>query len=149
MKDIKKARAIDTTLEVVDKAKDIVELVREGYLAPTKAFILLKKIEEKSKELREEIKSETLEELGSIGYESKSYKIEGGTLELRNSAGRWDFSHIEDIVALERLLKEYKERSKEAYKKSLKGLILVTEDGEEVTPAKFKEGKETIVTKLD
>lgn len=144
-----KAEAIDGTIEAINRTNNIVELVKDGLLQPTKAFILLKQIEAKAKILREEIFEDTLEQLSMIGAESKNYKIEGGSLELRNSAGRWDFSHIEEIVKKEEELKELKERSKSAYKMSLKGSILVTEDGEEVTPAIFKGGKETIVVKLD
>lgn len=147
MKDYKE-EANKGTLEVFNKADNIVELVKEGFLKATNAFMLLKKIEAKAKILREEIAELTKEELSQIGEEGKLYKIEGGSLELRNSAGRWDFSNNEEIVRKEEELKELKERSKSAYKMSLKGSILVTEDGEEVTPAIFKGGKETIVVKI-
>lgn len=133
----------------LDNSDYIVEIVKEGYLEPTFAYLYLKKIEQRAKELREDIKDETIEELSSIGLESKSYKMQGGTLELRNAAGRWDFSHIDEIVKLEQELKDLKERAKAAYKMSLKGSILITDDGEEITPAIYKEGKESIAVKLD
>jgi uncharacterized protein (UPF0335 family) len=132
-----------------DASDSIVDIVKDGLLEPTYAFLYLKKVEHKAKEMREEIKDLTIEELSSIGLESKSYKMQGGTLELRNAAGRWDFSHIDEIVKLEQELKDLKERAKAAYKMSLKGSILITDDGEEITPAIYKEGKESIAVKLD
>ncbi len=133
----------------LDNSDYIVEIVKEGYLEPSFAYLYLKKVEQRAKELREDIKEETIEQLSRIGYESKSYKLEGGALELKNSPGRWDYSHIDEIVRLEEELKELKERSKAAYKMSIKGSILVSEDGEEITPAVFKEGKENITVRLD
>jgi len=133
---------------VDNQTKDLVTMVKEGYLEPSYAFIYLKKIESKAKEMKDKILEETIEQLSSIGLEGKSYALSEGTLELRNSAGRWDFSHIEEIVRLEEELKDLKELSKEAYKRSLKGNHLVTEHGEIVQPAAFKAGKEIVAVRL-
>ena len=138
----------ENLITIDNSTGDIVDMVKLGNIEPSIAFLYLKNIEKLAKEKRESITTETIDQLYSIGLEGKGYNLSGGTLELKNSAGRWDFSHIEEIVALEERLKELKERSKAAYKLSLKGSNLVTEDGEIVTPANFKAGKEIVAVRL-
>tara|TARA_R110002153_G_scaffold56990_1_gene157008 strand:+ start:106 stop:534 length:429 start_codon:yes stop_codon:yes gene_type:complete len=136
------------TLESVQEyTTNIVDLVNDGHIKPTNAFLLLKQIEKNAKSMREKINDLTIEELHSIGEENKDYKIDGCSISLKHSAGRWDFNHIKEIVILEVQLKELKLKHILAYKNSLNDALSVSNDGEEITPAVFKPGKEIVVVK--
>jgi hypothetical protein len=57
----------------------------------------------------------------------------------QEGSGRYDYSSIREVVALEQQLKDLKEKHKQAYKMHMKGQILVDEDtGEIVGPAGYK-----------
>jgi hypothetical protein len=138
---------IETLETVQEYTTNIVDLVNDGHIKPTNAFLLLKQIEKNAKSMREKINDLTIEELHSIGEENKDYKINGCSVSLKNSAGRWDFSHIEEIVMLEAKLKNLKLEHILAYKNSLNDALSVSNDGEEIIPAVFKPGKEIVVVK--
>jgi hypothetical protein len=138
---------IETLESVQEYTTNIVDLVNDGHIKPTNAFLLLKQIEKNAKSMREKINDLTIEELHSIGEENKDYKINGCSVSLKNSAGRWDFSHIEEIVMLEAKLKNLKLEHILAYKNSLNDALSVSNDGEEIIPAVFKPGKEIVVVK--
>tara|TARA_R110000765_G_scaffold386076_2_gene477962 strand:+ start:211 stop:639 length:429 start_codon:yes stop_codon:yes gene_type:complete len=138
---------IETLESVQEYTTNIVDLVNDGHIKPTNAFLLLKQIEKNAKSMREKINDLTIEELHSIGEENKDYKINGCSVSLKNSAGRWDFSHIEEIVMLEAKLKDLKLQHILAYKNSLNDALSVSNDGEEIIPAVFKPGKEIVVVK--
>ena len=76
-------------------------------------------------------------------YEKSSTTIGSYTINLKKSAGRWDFKHIKEIVDAENKLKELKEKHKLAY--NADGKMLVEDTGEVIEPANFKMGKEIIV----
>ena len=113
---------IETLESVQEYTTNIVDLVNDGHIKPTNAFLLLKQIEKNAKSMREKIND-------------------------LNSAGRWDFSHIEEIVMLEAKLKDLKLQHILAYKNSLNDALSVSNDGEEIIPAVFKPGKEIVVVK--
>ena len=139
----------DVLAEVRKKTRDIVSLVNEGYMQSTDAYVLLKQIEVNAKSMKDELKEQTIDLIHQIGFNNRTIDTSSASIELRSSAGRWDFSHIKEITDLEEELKRLKERSKLAYKNEQSGSYLVTEDaGEIVTSAKFIPGSETIAVKL-
>jgi len=123
--------------------KDIYNLVVEGEIDPLKAVIVLKEIEKKAKEYKCMIDDLALDEITKYGRGGT--EIEGYSVSVRSSAGRWDFKHIKDITDLENQLKELKEKHKGAYNQMLRNLTTLGEGGEVIIPANFKQGKEIIV----
>lgn len=123
--------------------KDIYELVKEGDLDPLKAIVVLKEIEKKAKEYKSMIDDIALDEITKYGKEGTN--IEGYNVNVRASAGRWDFKHIIEITDLEIKIKELKEKHKGSYKQMLNNLTTLGEGGEVIIPANYKGGKEIIV----
>lgn len=129
------------------KIKDIYDLVMEGEIDPIKAVVKLKEIEKKANIYKKMISDIALDELDKYGRDGT--KIDGYQINKRQSAGRWDFKHIEDINKLEKKLKELKDKHKGAYNNMIKNLTTLGEGGEVVIPANYKAGKEVIVIKED
>ena len=127
--------------QVTNYVKDIAELVLNGEIEPLKAFMILKDIENKSKEYKKKIEDLAIEELSN--YNGKA-EINGHNISLKKSAGRWDFKHIEEIVEAENNLKQLKEKYKLAYHQIENNTTSVGEGGEVIKPAVFKHGKEII-----
>lgn len=131
--------SIDNILE--KPIQDIAHLVESGSLEPLKAILVLKQLEKKAIEYKKRIEEIAIDELSK--YEKSSTTIGSYTINLKKSAGRWDFKHIKEIVDAENKLKELKEKHKLAY--NAEGKMLVEETGEVIEPANFKMGKEIIV----
>ncbi len=123
--------------------KDIADLVENGEIDPIKAFLVLKEIENRSKEYKKKIEDIALEEVSKYGREGTN--IDGYKVNIKKSAGRWDFNHIEEIVDLENKLKALKDKHKGSYHQSQNNLTSIGEGGEVVDPAKFKEGRDIII----
>tara|TARA_R100000655_G_scaffold31221_1_gene62655 strand:- start:1315 stop:1731 length:417 start_codon:yes stop_codon:yes gene_type:complete len=123
--------------------KDIYNLVIEGEIDPLKAVIVLKEIEKKAKEYKCMIDDIALDEITKYGRGGT--EIDGYSVSVRSSAGRWDFKHIKDITDLEKQLKELKEKHKAAYNQMTRNLTTLGEGGEVIIPANYKQGKEIIV----
>jgi hypothetical protein len=69
-------------------------------------------------------------------------------VDVREVGGKYDYSHIDEIVTLKERIKELEKASQNAYKISLQKGMIVTGDGEEVIPASYKQGTTAIVLKL-
>ena len=129
------------------KIKDIYDLVMEGEIDPLKAVVKLKEIEKKANIYKKMINDLAIDELDKYG--KGGAKVDGYQINIRASAGRWDFKHIEDINRLEKQLKELKDKHKGAYNNMTKNLTTLGEGGEVVIPANYKAGKEVLVIKED
>ena len=122
--------------------KDLYQLVNDGEINPLTAVIFLKELEKKSKEYKSKIEDIAIDELSKYGREGTD--LNGYSLKLKKSAGRWDFKHIEEIVEAENNLKQLKEKYKLAYHQIEHNTTSVGEGGEVIKPAHFKHGKEII-----
>jgi len=134
--------------DAVNYVKDVAELVENGEIDPVKAFLLLKQIENKSKEYKKKIEEIALDELAKYG--SEGAEIDGYKVTLKKSAGRWNFKHIEDIVDAEEKLRQLKIKHKGAYLQMVHNITSIGDGGELIKPAEFKNGKQIIsITKKD
>ena len=127
--------------EIINYVKDIAELVENGEIEAIKAFLFLKEIEMKSKEYKKKIEETALNELSEYNGNTE---INGYNISLKKSAGRWDYSHIKEIVDAENNLKQLKEKYKLAYKQQDNNITSIGDGGEVIDPAKFKHGREII-----
>lgn len=130
-------------------AEDLVSSVNEGLVNPLEAFVAIKHMEEVCKLANKQLKEQAIEEAETYGVESKDLKAYGAQIQVKNGAGRWNFSHIKEISELEDNLKELKDSHKTAYKMRLKGNQMVTEEGEIVQPAYYLDGSQVIAIKLN
>ena len=130
-------------------AEDLVSSVNEGFVNPLEAFVAIKHMEEVCKLANKQLKDQALTEAETYGVESKDLKVYGAQIQVRNGAGRWNFSHIKEISQLEDQLKELKDSHKTAYKMRLKGNQMVTEEGELIDPAYYVEAGQVIAIKLN
>ena len=117
---------------------EITQLVLNGEKDALLAYIELKSIEKEVKASLEKIKDLAIAEAEKFG--EKSFKAFGAKVELRNSAGRWDFKHLEWY----RHGKHQEDLAKESFNANKKGMTYSNEDGEVIEPAKFNPGKLTI-----
>lgn len=130
-------------------AEDLVSSVNDGIVNPLEAFVAIKHMEEVCKLANKQLKEQAITEAETYGVESKDLKAYGAQIQVKNGAGRWNFSHIKEISKLEDNLKELKDSHKTAYKMRLKGNQMVTEDGEIVQPAYYLDGSQVIAIKLN
>ncbi len=129
-------------------AEDLVSSVNDGLVNPLEAFVAIKHMEEVCKLANKQLKEQAIEEAETYGTESKDLSAYGAKIQVKNGAGRWNFSHIEEINELELKLKELKDNHKTAFKMRQKGNQMVTEDGELIKPAYYLDGAQVIAIKL-
>tara|TARA_R110000796_G_scaffold32323_1_gene84794 strand:+ start:1006 stop:1452 length:447 start_codon:yes stop_codon:yes gene_type:complete len=129
-------------------AEDLVSSVNDGLVNPLEAFVAIKHMEEVCKLANKQLKEQAIEEAETYGTESKDLNAYGAKIQVKNGAGRWNFSHIEEINELELKLKELKDNHKTAFKMRQKGNQMVTEDGELIQPAYYLDGAQVIAIKL-
>tara|TARA_R110002050_G_C8913595_1_gene510954 strand:+ start:932 stop:1339 length:408 start_codon:yes stop_codon:yes gene_type:complete len=125
--------------EIVDNVADA---VNNGDINPLEAAVSLKKLELIVKAAKSRIQDAVIEE--SSKYE-KSFTYADAEITSKNSAGRYDYSEISEVVAMELKLKALKDKHKTALK--VDAIDLST--GELIKPPIYKGGKEIISIKLN
>lgn len=121
--------------------------VRQGNKNALEAYIFLKEIEGVLSEALKELNDEAVDE--AVKYEKKSFTLLNAKIEVKNNAGRWDYSHIELWNLEKAKIKLIEDKAKAAYEAKKKGLFLATEEESEIVDAaKFTEGKLNIAVKI-
>lgn len=134
---------------VTRMAEDLVSSVNDGLVNPLEAFVAIKHMEETCKLANKKLKTQAITEAETYGVEAKDLNLHGANIQIRNGAGRWNFSHIDEIVELESKLKDLKDTHKQAFKMEQKGNQMITEHGEIVKSAYYVEAGEIIAVKLN
>jgi hypothetical protein len=122
-------------------SKQIID-IQNGYLCPLKSFVSLKALQEEITKALDTIKPLAVKEAEK--YAENKFKLHGATIEKRRGAGSWNFDGIERYFQAKNKIKEIEESHKNAYKASLKGEVMVDENGEQIQPAFYKEGENII-----
>ena len=122
---------------------DITTAVKDGLVNPLEAYVSLKKLEEIVKQDKSKIDEEALSEANK--YPEKSFNFSDVEITKKNSAGRYDYSNIPEIVKKEKELKELKETYKAASKYDITDL----NTGEILNAPIYKHGKEILSIKLN
>ena len=125
---------------------DTVQAVEDGNADALKAFINLKAVATTITQALKQIEDAAMEEL--LNYPKGKAELEGAKVEVRSSAGRWDFKGIQEWISVNHTLKNIEADAKEAARLAERGKIMYDEDGVEVQPAEFTAGKETIYVTL-
>lgn len=129
--------------KTIEHLADTMLSVGEGNYCPFQFHIELKALADAIKEFQDQIKPLALVEASKwhgqvyCGYEIT--KKAGG--------GRYNYDHIPEIIELKNQVKELEKQAQNAYKTSSQGL-LITADGELITPAQYIQNEDTIQLKL-
>lgn len=125
---------------------EICELAEQGERCPLATYIEFKGIVELIDSLMDYIKPMALKEAEKYKGDANGYL--GYSVDVREVGGKYDYSHIDEIVSLKERIKELEKASQNAYKIGLNKGMVVNGDGEEVIPANYKPGTTAIVLKL-
>lgn len=129
--------------KTIEHLADTMLSVGEGNYCPLQFHIELKALSDAIKEFQDQIKPLALVEASKwhgqvyCGYEIT--KKAGG--------GRYNYDHIPEIMELRNQVKDLEKQAQNAYKTSSQGL-LITADGELITPAQYIQNEDTIQLKL-
>lgn len=133
-----------------DKINYDIEQAEEGYAGFLETVIELRAIKEffdkqlkKIKEFEDKYYSILEQESSEIGGELKGVKFE-----FRNGGKVFSFDNIKEIREKEDELKSLKEKYKSAWENKQKGLLAVTEDGEELELPTISYRKSSMIVKL-
>lgn len=127
----------------ISKLANMMIEVEGGERCPLAFHIHLKEMAEAIKELQDQVKPLALTEASKwhgqvyCGYEIT--KKAGG--------GRYNYDHIPEIIELKNQVKELEKQAQYAYKTTTQGL-LISADGELITPAQYIQNDDTIQIKL-
>ena len=127
----------------ISKLANMMIEVEGGERCPLSFHIHLKEMAEAIKELQDQVKPLALSEASKwhgqvyLGYEIT--KKAGG--------GRYNYDHIPEIIELKNQVKELEKQAQYAYKTTTQGL-LISADGELITPAQYIQNDDTIQIKL-
>ena len=127
----------------ISKLANMMIEVEGGERCPLAFHIHLKEMAEAIKELQDQVKPLALVEASKwhgqvyCGYEI--IKKAGG--------GRYNYDHIPEIIELKNQVKELEKQAQYAYKTTTQGL-LISADGELITPAQYIQNDDTIQIKL-
>ena len=127
----------------ISKLANMMIEVEGGERCPLAFHIHLKEMAEAIKEFQDQVKPLALTEASKwhgqvyLGYEIT--KKAGG--------GRYNYDHIPEITELKNQVKELEKQAQYAYKTTTQGL-LISADGELITPAQYIQNDDTIQIKL-
>ena len=127
----------------ISKLANMMIEVEGGERCPLAFHIHLKEMAEAIKEFQDQVKPLALTEASMwhgqvyLGYEIT--KKAGG--------GRYNYDHIPEIIELKNQVKELEKQAQYAYKTTTQGL-LISADGELITPAQYIQNDDTIQIKL-
>ena len=129
--------------KTIEQLADTMLSVGEGNYCPLQFHIELKALSDAIKEFQDQVKPLALTEASKwhgqvyLGYEIT--KKAGG--------GRYNYDHIPEIIELKNQVKELEKQAQYAYKTTTQGL-LISADGELITPAQYIQNDDTIQIKL-
>lgn len=135
----------ELVLEAKGSLQEKVDAVLNGEESSLELAVKLAAMENAIKEAKEQIKEVTLEELEK--YENNTLKNDK-VLITKTAGGRYSYKHIQEWVDLDKLKKTVEKKAQEAYKASLHGGSVVTDDGEVYEAAEYVPNKESISIKF-
>ncbi len=127
----------------ISKLANMMIEVEGGNQCPLAFHIHLKEMADAIKEFQDQVKPLALSEASKwhgqvyCGYEIT--KKAGG--------GRYNYDHIPEIIELKNQVKDLEKQAQYAYKTTTQGL-LISADGELITPAQYIQNEDTIQIKL-
>lgn len=127
-------------MEIKTYLDEKIQKIYDGEESALAFFIELKNLAAQIEQAKKEIEQSALDE--ARRYDNQA--LLGYKVEVRSSAGAWDFSGWSKYNKAKETLKALEEQAKVAAKLNQNGGNAVDDEGEVITPAVFKPGKETI-----
>lgn len=134
---------------VIKKISDIINKAEDGQVGMMEAVCdlqdMVKPLEEALKAIKD-FKDEHVDEFAMLKEEYPD-GFGGYTFEYRNGSRRLNYKGIKEVDNAEKKVKELKEYYKQAFVSATKGIIPVSEDGEQLTLPEPSYGKACIILK--
>ena len=130
-------------MTTIQKLAETMISVEGGNYCPLAFHIHLKEMAEAIKELQDQVKPLALTEAGK--WHGQVYQ--GYEITRKAGGGRYNYDHIPEIIELKNQVKELEKQAQYAYKTTTQGL-LISADGELITPAQYIQNEDTIQIKL-
>lgn len=124
--------------EILDKVED----GRENALL---AYARIKALKELYQQAEKQILDYALSEAEL--HPGNTFELNGFEFTKRNGSKRFSFSHIPEVEEVENNLKVLKEKYKQAFISKQKGLMIASEDGEELILPKISYTKDVLIVK--
>jgi hypothetical protein len=123
-------------------AEDL-ERIEEGYRDALPVIVKWRRMQKLLDEAINQIKEKAIDELSN--YPKSTAEINGAKLEVRATAGRWNYKDISQWAELDAQRKQIEEKAKQAYNLKMKGIEAFDEEtGELIESADYTPGKDTI-----
>lgn len=128
---------------------EILQKVDAGDMNPLDAMIDLKQMKDKCNVVLDIIKDFESEFVDDITFEAAQYPdgYKGYMFEVRNGRKMYNYSKIEQVVDAEKKVKDLKEYYKQAFVSRQKGILIATDDGEEIVLPELSISKSSIILK--
>jgi hypothetical protein len=127
----------------ISKLANMMIEVEGGERCPLAFHIHLKEMAEAIKEFQDQVKPLALTE--AVKWHGQVYL--GYEITKKAGGGRYNYDHIPEIIELKNQVKELEKQAQYAYKTTTQGL-LISADGELITPAQYIQNDDTIQIKL-
>jgi len=127
-------------MEIVEKITHLVEGVEGGNLNALKVYVELKKVEDVLTASLKQLKDTALDEAQKYG--AKQFEEYGCVIQVKNAAGKWDFSKVTTWNNLKNDIKRVEDMAKQAYKNNAP--LINGDTGEYVEIPTYTEGGTTL-----
>lgn len=131
---------------ISEQFESYISTIENGEIDALEAYIKLKAFEKSFKNALEKVEPLAFEVASK--WNEKTFQYKGAEIQKKNSAGRYDFSHIKQYVAEKEKLKSIEELAKQALASKKHGVTVVDADGEVIEPAIYTEGKSIISVRI-
>jgi hypothetical protein len=128
---------------ILDALLDMQTMVDNGDVNPLEMKILLDDFKKKIDELDEQFKESVFNEAEK--YHKQNYG--DYYVEVKSGSGRYYYDHIPEIQKLSEQIKELQKFAQDSYKQQTKSLVMLTQDGELISPAVYVPSKSYVVLK--
>lgn len=123
----------------------LIQEVEEGNRDALTAYANIKKLESEVKNARTQIEELAMNE--AENYSGKTFEYNGFKFEKRNGATRYSYKNIAKWKEANKNLKDIESEAKQAFIAKQKGMMVASEDGEEIELPEVNYSKDSLVVK--
>lgn len=136
-------------LELQEQMANEITNYENGNISVLDCLISLKEKKTVCENILNEVKEFESKYIDEITFQSDQYKerYNGFKIEVRNGRKNYDFSKIKEIIIAESNVKELKDYYKKAYEMKMKGVLMASEDGEEIELPEMSVSKSSVIVK--
>lgn len=141
------AQSLLNTKSIHEQIADLGNAAATGWLNPLEVYVELKRIETTLQNAFNAIKDDAI--LNAEIQDGKEFKMFGAKIAVRNSGSRWDFSSVTKYNDVMEQKKRIEALAKNAAAEFKHGNKIFDDDGVEIEPAIYNEGKTNIFVSLE